>query len=658
MKKIAIQKLSYENFRGQSRELIFGKDNIISGRNQSGKSTVMNAFLWLFTGFDELDRTNFCLFDERKAMTYENRKTVTVKCELSVDDSTYSFKKEATPGWIRKRGKSEYEKKNTDDYKFYIDDIPHPAGEYKSFVEATFGCASTEDLKMILNLRYFTLIDWKSQRKIIEKLIGVITMDDMRGDYSAIKDILEKYSDDAYRAQEGLREKLKQYKEEIGTENKKGLINAKIEALNSSLPDISEIPVWENEISQARERIAQINRVLDGETDNIAPYVNKRNAELKEIEDLKNLYMSEKRSYEQVLKDKVWEKENAINEIERKNNATKRLNDEAKNAIERYKAQLFQKEAELQGHETLRLNLLEQNKEVKALVFSQDKCPYCGQLLPEKMLDAAREKFNVEKETKHKNIVTQGKANNVNIERLKEEIQMLKDNIKKGYTEKPFQDVSALKEELANIKAAFTPFNETEKAISLAAAITEKTNSLTVIPSFDNSSLKSERDALLQKINTLNRNLGVKAQYDRQIGKIEEYKTTLNTMIQESLKLESLISLLRSYEKERSQLISDKVNNYFHYIHIDMMEQKKDGEYTVSCVIRDKNGVNANVTNTANRILCGMDLSLGLQDFYGIETPLFIDNSGLIDKNNLPFINNQIIKMVNNDEDFNLEKTE
>ena len=53
MKKVILKKMTLNNWRGQSTEVIFGKNiTDIYGRNKTGKSTLFNAFYWVFTGFD------------------------------------------------------------------------------------------------------------------------------------------------------------------------------------------------------------------------------------------------------------------------------------------------------------------------------------------------------------------------------------------------------------------------------------------------------------------------------------------------------------------------------------------------------------------------------------------------------------------------------
>ena len=103
--------MTLNNWRGQSTEVIFGKNiTDIYGRNKTGKSTLFNAFYWVFTGFDIKGRANYQLFDNRLPLTYENAIPAEVHIVTEIDGNEYKFSRIAIQSWSRKRGESEYTK--------------------------------------------------------------------------------------------------------------------------------------------------------------------------------------------------------------------------------------------------------------------------------------------------------------------------------------------------------------------------------------------------------------------------------------------------------------------------------------------------------------------------------------------------------------------
>ena len=155
MRTVKLNRLTLTNWRGQTKTISPNGDSVvISGKNHSGKSSVMNAFLWCVLGTDHLDRANYLLFDNTIEQTHDNAVPAEVEMELMVDDMNITLKRVATQGWVRRRGTDTYERSGSDNYSFFVDGIERSATQYKADIEEFFG-VSTEKLKIILNLNYF-----------------------------------------------------------------------------------------------------------------------------------------------------------------------------------------------------------------------------------------------------------------------------------------------------------------------------------------------------------------------------------------------------------------------------------------------------------------------------------------------------------------------
>ena len=199
MKKVILKKISVQNFRSKSFEFEFGSHNAIRGKNRSGKSSVKNAFFWLLTGADDLDRTNYNLFDTTIVHTKENSVPTNVTAVLLIDDVEYEISRTAKIGWTRKRGNDEYERKASDDYSFSIDGIERSATEFKRWIEDTF--APVDMLKCMINTQHFlyNIDDWKVQRKYLANIAGEITNEDFEGDYTELFAQFSKYTPEQLR---------------------------------------------------------------------------------------------------------------------------------------------------------------------------------------------------------------------------------------------------------------------------------------------------------------------------------------------------------------------------------------------------------------------------------------------------------------------------
>lgn len=636
MKHVVLKKLSLENWRAQNQIIQFSEITEIRGRNKEGKSSIMNAFLWLMTGYDEYDRSNYQLFDNTVEQTYENAVPASVEAVLEVNGNEYTFKKTAKQGWSRKKGEYEYTRKGTDDYTFYTDGIEVSATQYKSQIESLL--APIDKLKIMLNLRYFLMLDWKDMRKQLEAMVGEIESSDFKGDYSDILQDLMKYTPDELKSL--YKAKMKPMKASID-----GLPKA-IETLQTNLPDLKEVEDARKAIDEAKKQIADIDAKIVGAGDFAKPYIDKRNAELAEITKFQEEYNYSQYKYSSNFNEEVEKIQKEIREVDSYNADVEKANKKAEADLEAKKHELGNMNNLLEGLQKRHEELTEQNKECKARVFTGEKCAYCGQELPEEKLEESRKRFNEQKEKDHAYIVAQGKANKAQIESTLKRIEELKAEIEKPLEVREKKRKDDLEDKLDDLRKAFVPYNKTTEGAAKLSIIEEKRANLTVIPQQDNEALLNMKRGLLDEIEANSKKLGLKDEYDKQVEKIKALQEDLKNNSIELAKLEGKLAKVKEYEEEKAKIISDRVNGRFEYVQIEMSETNKSGDIVPACVVKDNKGVNALVTNNASRVLCGIDIAMAFQNFYGLSLPLFIDNYELFSEDNQPHINRQVVRMI------------
>ena len=636
MKEVRIKRLSIENWRAQNRVIEFSDITEIRGRNESGKSTVLNAFLWLMTGYDEEDRLNYQLFNNTVEQTYENAVPASVEAVLEVNGNEYTFKKTAKQGWIRPRGKSEYERKGADDYSFFADGIEVSATQYKSQIESLL--APIDKLKIMLNLRYFMTLDWKDMRKQLEAMVGEIESSDFKGDYSTILQDLVKYTPDELKSL--YKAKMKPMKASIDS------LPVTIETMQTNLPDLTEVEEARKAIDEAKQQIADIDEKIVGAGDFAKPYIDKRNEELAEISKLQEEYNKAKSVYLSNFNEEVEKIKKEIRDVDSYNADVEKANKKAESDKENANKELERMNDLLSGLQKRHEELTEQNKECKARVFTGEKCAYCGQELPEDKLEEARKRFNEQKEKDHVYIVSQGKSNKEYLERTLKCIENLKSEIEKPLEVREKKSKEELEAKLGDLRDSFVPYNKTTEGAAKLSVIEEKRANLTVIPQQDNSALLYMKRVLLDEIESNSKKLGLKDEYYKQVEKIKGLQEELKNNSVELAKLEGKHAKVKEYEEEKAKIISDRVNGKFEYVQIEMSETNKSGDIIPACVIRDNKGVNALVTNNASRVLCGIDIAIAFQNFYGLSLPLFIDDYELFSEDNQPDVNRQVIRLI------------
>lgn len=648
MKTITLKKLTLQDWRGQNKTVEFGKETLIKGRNKSGKSSVFNSFLWLLTGCDEQNRQNYKLFNDTLPLTFENSKLASVEAVVTIDGCEYTFKRTAKPGWTRKRGREEYEKSATDNYSFSIDYIERNATEYKKFIEENF--APIEKLKLIMNIRHYQSLEYKELRKHFEDLIGEISINDFKGDYSTILADLNKYS---------IQEVKSSYKSRIKViKEKKDALPTVIETLQANLPDISGLDTIQAEIDNYKKQIADIDKELLGASESVQVYIDKRNAELKVISELEKEYAEAESQYNLKPIEEANKIKAEINGIEVRNNFAWSQNKSNEDLIKATRKELELSESTLEKLKEYRNTLLARNEEVKSMQFGGEVCSYCGQPLQGDKLEEAKRKFYEQRDAKHKAIVAEGKANNEKIAKCQKDIESYKAFIEKGYTEFPMIDTKELEQKLADLRANFVKYSQTIEGKEKVAKIENLKANLTSIPEQDNSGKIKVKQMLLDEIEASSKKLGNKERYDEQMLQISEKQKELRDSAIELARIEGMLNKVVAYEQERAEIVSNRVNGMFDYINVVMTSVNKSGDIVPDCRILNNEGISASVCNTESKVRCGVDLSLGLQKFYGINMPIFYDDSELINESNYPKIENQVVKLVVSDSEFSVEVKE
>lgn len=652
MKTITLKKLTLQDWRAQNKVVEFTDNTEIRGYNKSGKSSVYNAFLWLLTGCDDMDRSNYNLFDSTIVQTHDTSKIASVEGVFEIDGVEYTLKRTAEIGWTRKKGRDEWERKGSDNYKFYIDHIERNAGDYKKTIEDLF--APIDKLKIMLNSQYFLKLDWKDMRRNLQDMVGEINMDDFKGDYSDILNDLRKYSPEEVKV--SYKARIKPLKENVGKHGDDGKLGIEISTLQSNLPKIEDLTEVQQEIDDAKSQIEMIDEQLLGSSESLQKFIDKRNDELAEISKLQEEYNKAQSVYLSNFNDEVEKIQKEIRDVDSYNADVDKQNEKALSDKENEKKELEKMNDLLSGLQKRHEELTEQNKECKARVFTGEKCAYCGQELPEDKLEEARKRFNEQKEKDHAYIVAQGKANKEYIERALKGVENLKTEIYKPLELKDKKSKDDLEDKLDDLRKSFVPYNKTTEGAAKLSVIEEKRANLTIIPSQDNAALLNMKKSLMQDIETLSKKLGLKDEYDKQMEVIKRKQKELKDSAVELAKLEGMLSKVNVYEREKASIISDRVNGKFDYIQVEMTEVNKSGELVDTCKILDADDVSASSTNFASQVRCGIDISTAFCKFYGINLPMFIDFAESICEDNYPDTERQTIKLIVDECKFNVVK--
>lgn len=631
MKEITLKKLVLSNWRGQNREVSFGDITKISGKNESGKTALMRAFYFCLTGLTEpyLPK-NSNLYNEHEEIS-ENTPWASVEATLEIDGFDYVLCRKAKPKYTRAKGSSVWTKAGSDDYEYLIDNIEVGSTAFGNWIDANI-CPLTM-LPFALSGEFFSCLITENKNKsraILTELVGEVKPEDFKGDYSSIAEMLGRYS--ASDIVEMSRKKKKPLEE------RQNVIPVEIDRKEERLSELRsmDFTATEKEIEKIKGEIDAIDGLLLGNADAIKPILEHNREIENRLSGLRRDIIDGMIEYEAKQNERTSEIKAQIAEIKRHNESIDRENAKIVRDFEEKKEN---KEALSKRYDALKdyLDTLRNKKnEIKARVFTEDHCPYCGAELDPMELETKRIAFNEAKEMELKVIVEEGKSRKEELDKLKDKILDLEKEIEKGYTLIEKKDLTPYEEALARVEASFVPYEETDEYKRINAEIEALMSETKEVPSNDNESLTSRKKALIDELSELSRKLGLKDEIAKVEKDIVELRDELRSVANSIAEIEGHIYSAQAWLQERNEIVSFRINEKLEYSKIEMFATQKNGEVVPDCRLVNKKGVSYGVTNNADKGAIDTDLQKLFMRHYDIALPIFVDEASIYDGEHLP----------------------
>ena len=644
MKTIKLKRLEINDFRAKSITIDFKESTSISGENGVGKSTIMKAWNWLLSGYtDSYSPMNSALFDDSKELTPDTP-TARVKAVVDIDDMEYTIERTATAKFTRKRGTTEYVKDTSDQYNFYIDNIEVKSNDFKQWIENNI-CQS-DMITYVLDGSFLTSMiedDKKGSRKVLEKIVGEIKEEDFKGDYSILKEDMKKYTI------EQIEERTK--REIVPIKDRMSKIPALIDTHSTTIAEYSskDFDGIMKEIEKRKKEIEDIDNKILGNGDAIKPILGERNHLLDLINQKSTELNSERFKFNKANFDAEAELRKELDAAKAANNSSVSKYEFAKKLIEQKRVMAECVKENIATVEDAYNQTKKDLSEIKARLFTDDKCAYCGQELPEDMLNEAKGKFNARKKADIDSCVQRGKS----IAKQKEELESklasvneeIEDLVATVGDSPAFIDVTeiegrynALKEENKGKR-----FEDTETYSRLIGEIEEFKRNMPEMPENDNASLTEAKKVLMGTIDNLNREYGIKYKIEELNGKIKELKDEERELGISLAVLEGKLAKCAEYKQEKADIISYRINGKLKESTIDMWSKQKDGTLVPDVVLKGKNGVRFSSLNFSDRIRTCIDIQRMFMEHFGISLPVWVDESSCFSSNNFPIIEGQVI---------------
>lgn len=616
--------MTLSNFKGQNAHHVFGETNFVSGENGSGKSTIIKGWNWLICGQPDANVVaNDNLFDNRKPITPDTP-TASVEAVIDIDGVEYTLKRTATAAFTRKRGTNEPVKSPSDTYGYFVDNISYGAGEYKDWLSANI--CQDDMLKYVLDGSFFVDLvrsDKKRARAIIEKTVGTVERSEMKGDYSDIDELLQKFTPDQ------IEEQSKNLSKSIDTR-----LNEIPTVISQKEAEISEIKqtdftAVQNEIDTLETEHKSIEEKIFDYSARMKPLLEAKAKAEGDKRMKQEVYDKAKKTYMQGLIDQDNNLCAEISRIEKENAEKKYLVENLKKTVEHDNEEIAELERE-------RTDLIVKVEQIKAEEYTGNNiCPVCGQPIPEMMRVDAMLEFEKERKLRFDETISYGKEISEKEEKLKGIVKRTENEIASIV----FEDAEPLKQKLNAIRTSdIAPFELTEQGKALHADI-----DAVVIPEVkmpEDGELKQQAADIKEKLKGLYMKKGLQSRLSSLETDIDALRSEQREKGAELAMYERRRQLVKEYKQEQMQILSHKVNDSLDCSSIDCWSQQKDGTMVSDLVLKNSEGVNFATANQASRILTTCDIQRFFCKKLGVQMPVFIDESSTMQESNLPLYDN------------------
>lgn len=678
MKKIMIKSLILNNYRCFSGErefrADFGKKTRVSGKNGSGKSTVMNAVMEILTGknADGTQADNVRpIVDRREVEGVDVERTVV----LDIDGKETEIKKITKQKRERVDREMQYVPgSNVNSYT--VDGISFNQKKLDEFISENI--CSPETLFACCNPNAFlSLESTTDMRAFLEKIAGFDLQEYIKSlgyEFAEIEKITKGHPIE--QVQKTLNKQL--------TDQKKATTKAETEwkyekgkAVDSDEDDVTRLTEqklkYENQISILDEQEKSLNDVMAAHDQKSKDILDLKFEQSEVVRKANEGLVQQKKALDNEVLSLEQDKKSAENDLRMVEMDLKHAN----MSVERRTADV--KKAQEDWKKCNEKEFADnQLKAIQEEEFDKDSliCPTCGQ------------KFPPEREIQIRTDFEKRKAERIRIaEAEKVAFEDYKDKELTRITESGNKAATDLKEAKKAKEEAEQKITELKQKItSLAMEIQQKQAELSKLPESvdlsDNAEyqkitaeIEQAEEALKQMNNgseqrreiTEKRNGFIRecAKVDAEINNIQQKKQAHEEEVerlyqafrdssQQEANIQRKKDILKNFSIKKNERIAEMINPYFEEFQFNFVSYTQNNDPVEVCEML-RNGVEFRNLNYSDKLIVQTDLLCGFQKIQGVSLPIFIDNAESINVSRRPVTNRQMIVLEVSDGDLKVE---
>ena len=616
-KQVIIKQMVLQNFKNiRTLDIEFGEHTTtVSGTNEQGKSTVYDAYLWCLFGVTT--RKNDCVqpTDANNEIVHKIDTEVTVV--LLVDGNETKLHRRLTEKW-KAEGTGEEKFISAAVERFY-NDVPCSVAEFTSKLNAIF---NANGWLMLSNIKTFMQQKMEDRRRILASITGEIDTTQLLAEFPLIKKeveggkTLEEVQKQTVSTKKRAQKEIDSIPKQIAAQDK-----LRVET------DFAALHTRKAELDA---QIADLDKLLEADPTELE--ADKRNrAELQLYE---NTLQEQRKKWQDAHFAEAQKLRVAV--MNAQDEVTKAEKDAAKRKAD-YES-LCRRLTGLQAQFNQKKNVwLEKNIEE----FSYTPvtvCECCGQPLSaeaqQRLYDKAATEFNTKKADALQQLYNE-------CGELKQQITVLEKQKQQYESETQAADTKAVADAKKAVETAQQACAaEDTRKVEDDAAVAETMSKINLLkqqmqkPEMSDGDkethakrdeLKAQRDAVVRELAGEQTNAN-----------IDKEKERLNALAQQQSQVvadcNAVLDELRKFNRKVLDATESKLSQYFMLARWKFAEQNKTNDDEQQVCTAVYNGIEYDRLNNAGQVNVGIDICDGIKKAYGVELPLFVDNTESVEQ--------------------------
>lgn len=643
MKQIELTSIKIEDFRGtKSLELqLDGKDTIVRGANGTGKTTILDAYLWCLTGKDSQGRTD-CEIKRREEGETLPKVDASVTVVLRVDGEAWTLKRTLHEKWQKPRGNTEEQFKGNETLA-EVNGVPMSVTEYSQQVGALIPYDRIITLTMA---GYFFTQPWQDMRTQLIEMTGVsreeieqaVVASDAR--FAKLTDKLTGKTLEGYR-REILASKRKTRTELDG-------IQPRIDQTEKLKPEEGDKTALLGERAKVEYKLTKLRTSERSRIDSYQAHLDERKTLLARISDLELEQQQIVRKAEEERADKARKATSetdeqytaVVKEIATWKQSLSRHQDDLNATKERRDniSDLYARS--LEGVDSLRLAY---SRTASEQYDGTELCPTCHQPLPEERQEEARQRWHKERTERLERIARDGKESKELADSQKEEIARLVKRTEELETniQEATKQILALKSQRDKLEAErakiqeqtaksqpetlVLPARHEEIATEIKEAQAKLEELVGRTEDEEDEATKAQIAKQEEEMAKIQKQIDDCDRRDELDKEIKRLHSVGRDLAQTLADLEAMEQVITDYSQALVQAYEGRIGDLFPTLRFALFDYTQAGDRYETCIplIGD---AHYDTANTASRINAGIELHNALAKHLGLTAPLIVDN--------------------------------